>query len=119
MSHLTGERMKVTDEIERVKAAICRYYARMWGSVSSYAVCDTTLEWNAEPVRKDLTETEAYDLARILNAIAALEALEQPTERMVQAACDATFGPAPRSPEEYHRQGISAALRSALGRDGG
>lgn len=36
-----------------------------------------------------------------------------PTEAMIQAACDATFGPAPMTPEQMHRAGYAAMTGAA------
>lgn len=40
---------------------------------------------------------------------------QNPTPEMIQAACDATFGPKLLTPEEYHRIGYQAMWNAAQG----
>ena len=45
---------------------------------------------------------------------AAIEAMREPELMIVQAACDATFGPVPLSPEAAHMIGWRAMISTAL-----
>ena len=45
---------------------------------------------------------------------AAIEAMREPTVQMTQAACDATRGPVPMSPEAAHSVGYRAMIDAAL-----
>ena len=56
------------------------------------------------PMRDDL----------LVKARAAIEAMREPELMMVQAACDATFGPVPLSPEAAHMIGWRAMISAAL-----
>lgn len=46
-------------------------------------------------------------------AVPAVAGDDEPTAEMIQAACDATFGPSPMTPEEIHRRGYVAMRRVA------
>ena len=48
------------------------------------------------------------------DALIAIEAMREPTIQMTQAACDATFGPVPLSPEAAHSIGYRAMISAAL-----
>lgn len=64
-------------EIEAVARAMCQFYCRMYGALGVYAVCDSDLAWDAEPIKQGLAQFEARDLANTLNAIAAIAALDK------------------------------------------
>lgn len=74
---------------KQVDHAYQRFFARMWGSPSTWAVCDGDLEWNAEPIQKDLGDMEARQIAREMNLAAILsliaKRLSDVTEEMREA----------------------------------
>lgn len=70
-------------KVEEVARAINTFYARMWGSTLSWAVFDSREDWNCNPVRGPMRESEAIDLARRMNARAAIAAMKGPSEAMM------------------------------------
>jgi hypothetical protein len=86
---MTKEAREPTEqEVEAVKMAIGRYYIRMHGAAHIYAVCDGHLAWDATPLQTGLQESEARDIAREMNARAAIAAMASGKVRYIRCHGD-------------------------------